>query len=336
MKTTTQFHRRRSLLQALAGSGILAATGPALGAEPPPETRRIRLPKVPNVCWAPAYVAEELLRAEGFSDVRFVQYESSAYPYGGMVAGEIDFFMAFVAPTIRQIDLGNPLVVLGGVHPGCLELFAARNIRSVQELKGKRIAAGAENDPGHLFGAAFLGHVGISARHDVTWVFDRAADRGELLAAGKVDAVMAGPPIAQELRAKKIGHVVVNTTTDRPWSQYFCCVLTAHREFVRKYPVATKRAMRAILKASYLCASEPESVARSLVKGGFIRDYNLALQSVREVPYGRWRDYDAEDSVRYYALRLKEAGLIRSNPKKIIADGTDWRSLNELKKELRA
>lgn len=335
MKTIAHFDRRRSLLKALAGAGLLAAPTAALAAEPPPETRRIRLPRVQNVCWAPAYVSEELLKAEGFTDVRFVQYESPAFAYSGMAKGEIDVFMAFVAPTIRQIDSGNPLVVLGGVHPGCLELFAGPKIRSVQDLKGKRIAAGAPNDPGHLFTAAFLGHVGISAQHDVKWVFDTNADRGELLATGKVDAVMSGPPIAQEMRAKKIGHVLVNTTTDRPWSQYFCCVLTAHRDFLRKSPVATKRAMRAILKASSLCASDPEPIARSLVKGGFARDYPIALQALREIPYGRWRDYDAEDTVRYYALRLKEAGFIQSNPKKIIADGTDWRLLNELKKELR-
>ncbi len=36
---------------------------------------------------------------------------------------------------------------------------------------------------------------------------------------------MGFPPDPQELRAKKIGHVVVNSNVDRPWSQYFCCML---------------------------------------------------------------------------------------------------------------
>jgi NitT/TauT family transport system substrate-binding protein len=322
---------------ALVGAAGLFGIGrEAIAAELPPETARIRIPRVENVCWAPAYIAEDLLKAEGLSDVRLVRYPNPAKAYVGMASGEVDILMAFVAPTIQQIDAGNPLLVLGGVHPGCLELFASPRIRSVHDLKGKIVATSAPNDPGQLFTAAFVGHVGMDPRRDIQWVFPPASELAGLLSAGKIDAFMAGPPLAQEMRAKKIGHVIVNTTTDRPWSQYFCCVVTANRDFARKHPVATKRAMRAILKASHLCASDPEPVARQLVRGGFTSDYAFALQALREIPYGQWRAFDTEDTVRYYALRLKEAGFIKSSPKKIIAEGTDWRFLNELKKELKA
>ena len=327
---------RRQFVRGAAAAGALGLVSDVMAAEPPPETTRIRIPRTESVCWAPTYIAEDLLKAEGFSDVRFVQYPDSAKVYGGLAAGEIDILMAFVAPTIYQIDAGNPLVVLGGVHPGCLELFASPRIRSVQDLKGKVIATSAPNDPSHLFVAAFLGHVGVDPKRDVKWIHASVSERMALLSAGKVDAVMAGPPGVQYMRAKKIGHVIVNTTTDRPWSQYFCCMMTANRVFMSKHPVATKRAMRAILKASHVCASNPGPVAQDLVKRGFTDNYEYAHQALREIPYGKWRDYDAEDSVRYYALRLKEAGFIKSSPKTIIAKGTDWRFLNELKKELKA
>jgi len=39
--------------------------------------------------------------------------------------------------------------------------------------------------------------------------------------------------------------------------------------------------------------------------------------------------------VRFYALRLHEISLIKSTPQKIIAQGTDWRFFNELKKEMK-
>jgi NitT/TauT family transport system substrate-binding protein len=77
------------------------------------------------------------------------------------------------------------------------------------------------------------------------------------LADGKIDAYLGFPPDPQELRAKKVGHVVVNSATDRPWSQYFCCMVAANREFVRRNPAATKRALRAILKGDRICAPEP-------------------------------------------------------------------------------
>ena len=63
--------------------------------------------------------------------------------------------------------------------------------------------------------------------------------------------------------------------------------------------------------------------------------YDYALQTVSQIHYDKWQDYDAEDSVRFYALRLHEAGMIKLLPNKLIAEGTDWRFFNELKRELK-
>ena len=332
-------NRRRFLrdVSAASGAGVLGFGGEVFAAEPPPETRRIRMPKIPiNICWAPSYVSEDILRAEGFTDVRFVEYPDAGKAYPGLAAGEIDMLTAFVAPTVFQIDSGNPLVVLAGTHPGCLELFAAPHVRGVRDLKGKKVGVSGLMDPGHLFIAAFVGHVGIDPVRDIQWVEAQGSDRAALLTSGAIDAFIASPPVSLAMRDRKVGHVIVNTTTDRPWSQYFCCMVTANRDFARKYPIAAKRATRAILKSSELCAADPEGTARALVRTGVAKDHALAVRALRDIPFGTWRKFDAEDSVRYYALRLHEAGLIKSNPRKIIATGTDWRFLNELKKELKA
>jgi NitT/TauT family transport system substrate-binding protein len=129
--------------------------------------------------------------------------------------------------------------------------------------------------------------------------------------------------------------VVVNTTTDRPWSQYFCCLIMATREFVRHHPVATKRALRALFKANEVCALQPEATAQLMVDRSYTNSYDLALKVLKEIPYGQWRQYDAEDTMRFFALRLREVGMLKATPQQIIAKGTDWRFLNELKKELK-
>src|SRR5438128_2043845 len=178
-------------------------------------------------------------------------------------------------------------------------------------------------------------YVGLDARSDGRWVTAPPAESIERFANGKVDAFIGFPTIPQELRARGLGRVVVNSTVDRPWSQYCCCLVAANREFVRKHPAATKRALRALLKAVNVCAVEPERAATMTVEKGVAPRYEIALQVMKDVPYARWRDYDAEDSLRFYALRLHEAGIIRSSPQKISAQGTDWRFLNELKKELK-
>jgi NitT/TauT family transport system substrate-binding protein len=280
---------------------------------------------------APQYVAEELLKSEGFNDVQYVKFEAT--PYKGFASGEVDLSMAFVAPFIIQVDAGVPIVLLGGVHVGCYELFGTERVRAIRDLSGKMVAVPELGSPHHVFVASMAAYVGLDPSRDINFVTYPAAQSMQLLAERKIDALMGFPPIPQELRAKKIGHVVVNSGVDRPWSQYFCCIVASNREFVRKHPVATKRALRAVLKAANLCAAEPERAARVVADKGYRYDY--ALQTMKEISYARWREYDPEDAVRFYALRLHEAGMIKSGPQKIIAQGTDWRFLNELKKELK-
>ena len=93
--------------------------------------------------------------------------------------------------------------------------------------------------------------------------------------------------------------------------------------------------MRAILKATDLCAADPEWAARAIVDRGFTREYDYALTTMKEVNYNRWRNFNPEDTVRFYSLRLREVGMVKSSPQKLIAQGTDWRFLNDLKKELK-
>jgi len=330
-------HRRQFLNRlALAGAASLLGWRPEVAkAEPPPETPRLRLVHTPSVCLAPQYVAEELLRGEGFTDVQYIKLELPARISDELAAGTVDISLHFAAPLVIQLDRGDPIVLLAGVHVGCFELVATDQVHAIRDLKGRSVAVSGLGGPDHTFVASMLAHVGVDPRRDVTWVTHPATVSMKLLAEGKIDAFLGFPPIPQELRAKKVGRVVVNSATDRPWSQYFCCIATGNREFVRKHPVATKRALRTILKSADICALEPERAARSIIDNGFTPRYDYALQTMKEVPYDKWRVYDPADTLRFYALRLHEAGMVKSGPNKLIAQGTDWRFLNELKKEMK-
>jgi NitT/TauT family transport system substrate-binding protein len=315
--------KRRHFIVGLGAAGaanLLGVDVTRSDAEPPLETTKIRFPRTRAICVAPEVVAEELLRGEGFTDVQYVQSEAGVTNIKNVAAGKIDLSIATAGQIVSLLDAGDPLLIVAGVHVGCYELFGSERIRSVSDLKGRTIDV-PSLDSGHYFMlATMLAHVGLHPRKDVNVVTQSFTDSTGRLADRKIDALMAFPPEPQELRAKKIGHVVVSTILDRPWSQYFCCMLYGNREFVRKHPVATKRAARAVLKAASLCALEPERVAQLLVDKGYTP---------------RWRDYSPEDTVRFYSLRLHEAGVIKSSPQRIIAQGTDWRFLNELKRELK-
>jgi NitT/TauT family transport system substrate-binding protein len=304
-----------------------------VAAEPPPETTRLRLAHHPAICAAPYFLAKEFLPAEGFTDVQDVK---TTLAIKAVVAGEVDIALNFSGPLITRVDAGDPLVILAGIHVGCFQLFGGARVRAIRDLKGKSVALfNGLGSPEHIFLASMAAYVGVDPRQDIRWVTHPFEESTGLLAEGKIDAVMAFPPQAQELRARQVGQVVVNSLVDRPWSQYFCCMAYARREFVQTHPVAVKRALRAILKAAAICSLEPERVARFLVDGGYTKTYAYALETMQDVGYNRWREYDAEDTIRFYALRLQEAGMIKAVPQKIIAQGTDWRAINELRKELK-
>jgi NitT/TauT family transport system substrate-binding protein len=318
----------------LAGTaGLLGLSPRQAVAEAPPETSTIRIGQSPAICFAPQYVAaEQLFQAEGFVDV---QYIKRPFAFDALVAGEVDFSSTDVGSLLVSIDKGQPIVILGGLHMGCYELFGTDQIHSIRDLKGKQVAIPGLHTGRHLLLSTILAYVGVDPRRDIQWVTQPAGESMQLLAEGKIDAFLGFPPEPQELRARRVGHVLVSMTVDRPWSQYFCCFVVAHREFVRKYPIATKRALRAILKATTICALEPERAARFLVDHGFAPHYDAMVQTLKEIPYLQWREYDAEDTVRFYALRLHEVGMIKASPAKILAEGTDWRFFNELKRELK-
>lgn len=329
--------QRRAFLNGVtvsATAGLLGVRPRRAAAEAPPETTRLRIGRGPSLCTAPPFVAEELLKGEGFTDLEYVPTDIGSITKS-LAAGTTDISLHFAGPLVIELDGAVPIVLLAGIHAGCFELFATDRVRAVRDLKGKTVAVTQLGLTQHVFLASMVAHVGLDPRKDVNFVAHPPADAKKLLADGKVDAYLGFPPDPQELRARKIGHVVVNSSVDRPWSQYFCCFATASKEFVRKHPVATKRALRAILKATDMCALEPERAARTLVDKGFTSRYDYALQTMKDVVYNKWRDYDPTDTLRFYALRLHEAGMVRSSPNKILAQGTDWRFLHELKKELK-
>jgi NitT/TauT family transport system substrate-binding protein len=235
------------------------------------------------------------------------------------------------------MDAARNTVSVGGIHVGCYELFGHGRVRSIRDLRGKSISVYGVNNGDHVMLSSMLAYVGIDPRSDVNWIVsDQPAEAMRRFADGKADAFLGFAPQPQELRARGVGRLILDTAQDRPWSQYFCCMLIGNRNFITRYPVATKRALRAFMKAADVCASEPQRVARFLADRGYEPRYEIGLEVLKELPYQRWRDTHPEDTLRFHALRLHEVGMIKSTPQKILAQGTNWRFLNELKKEMKA
>lgn len=339
----TSWTRREFLgrLSTVSAFGALGLYPEIAAAEPPPETTSIRIvydESFPILCYGPQYIATEMLKLEGFTDISYVPYEESDENLDSPVlaSGRADITGAWIADVIATADRGGEIVALSGLHIGCTEIFAHEGIKSIRDLKGKKITLASEGSAEKGWLSILFTYIGLDPEKDIEWVVHPYEEWSGLLAAGEVDAVVLWPPDAQLFREQKIGHVILDTGTDKPWKDYYCCTIAGNKDFVSQNPVATKRTVRAILKATDLCALEPELAARAVVENGFPTDYDTALQVFSEVPYAVWRDYDPIDSFRFYALRMHNLGLIKQSPDALISRSTDWRFLNELKQELKA
>jgi NitT/TauT family transport system substrate-binding protein len=340
MKTARGFDigRRRLLQQvsSIAAAGCLGGVRALAAAEPPLETARIRLVHTPSICAAPQYIAEDLLRMDGFTDVQYLPLGTRNGP-NALADGRGDIAMWDLPGLIPHLDAGKPIVLLAGVHAGCYELFANERVRAIRDLKGKTVALQYVGGGDQILLSSMLAYVGIDPRHEVKWIAGESSrDAMGLFIEGKADAFLGFAQQPEELRARKFGHVIVDTAQDRPWSQYFCCMVAANRDFAQRNPVATKRVLRAILTASDLCAADPQRAARFLSDKLYEPRFQIALNVMKRLPYNRWREADPEDTLRFHALRLYEVGMIKSSPQKLISHGTDWTLLNQLKKELKA
>ena len=237
----------------------------------------------------------------------------------------------------RALDAGDADHGARGHPSRLLRAVRARTRPDHQRPEGQAGRhPGARLEPAHV-PCGHGGHVGLdpAQRHRL----DRQPD-GQAAGAvrrRKVDAFLGFPPEPQELRARKIGHVILNSATDQPWSQYFCCMLAGNTR-VRPQIIPSP--------PSAYCApfSRPPTSAppsrsgprRRLVDAGFTTTIRLCATDADRTAVRRWREFDPEDTIRFYALRLHEVDMIKSSPNEIIAKGTDWRFLNELKRELKA
>src|SRR5438067_6399631 len=165
---------RRQVLSSLALAGGIGFVplSRSSAATVPLETTRVRLVQDQSSCLAPEYVAEELLRDEGFTDIQYVEVASDADDQKMIATGAADFALDFALKFVTAIDAGEPLTVLSGVHVGCFELFAKDSIRTIRDLKGKSIGIGVIGGSAQAFLASLGASIGFDAVRDIRWMSD--------------------------------------------------------------------------------------------------------------------------------------------------------------------
>jgi len=324
------------LLAACAPAGSSAATATAVvpsATLPPPETTSIKL--AAGACDSAIFGAERFLREEGFTDVQF----TDALTATAITAGNANIGNAFPQAFFNSVESAAKVVALGGLHPGCIEIWAQPGIASVKDLKGRTITVPSKALASlpYTWMAMALKQAGVDPK-DVNFVVQADADLLKLYLDGKSDALFVATTAAAALKTNPAnkGKAIFTQVMDEPWKSTNCCCIIASEPWYRANPIAAKRAMRAIYRtADALPADRADAAKLATDKGLF--GGAPALANVREaanmVPLD-WRTYDLEKAIRFYAPLLTDVGVLKTSADDLVK-AVDLKIFKELSTELK-
>src|SRR5687767_153981 len=230
----------------------LALTGCNRGSQTPENSNKVRIGYIGLTCEAPIFTAIEkgFFKEEGL-DVSLVKCEWANYK-DVLALGGFDITHHLVMYFLKPIEQGVDVKFTGGIHRGCLRVQAAANgnIRSVKDLRGKRIGVPGMGTPPFIFANRVLGANGIDPSKEVTWLVYPAGELGLAIDKGDVDAVANSEPIGSLLVAQGKVRNIADQAVDMPYADEYCCAVLANGKFLAKNPKATAAATRALLKAA--------------------------------------------------------------------------------------
>ena len=263
-------------------------------------------------CEAPLFTAYEkgFFKEEGL-EVEMVRCQWAQYK-DVMALGGFDVTHHLVMYFLKPIEQGMDVKFTGGVHRGCLRVQAAANgpIRTVADLRGKRIGIPGMGTPPFIFATRVLGANGIDPSKEIEWKVFPAGELGLAIDKGLVDAVANSEPIGTLLLADGKVRNIADQAKDHPYKDEYCCAVLVNGKFLRENPKAAAAATRAILKGAKWVETNPAAAARLSVEKKYILsspELNaVAISNLRYVPSVS----GADAAVKSASAEMKRAGML--------------------------
>src|SRR5216117_326222 len=275
-------------------------------------SNKVRVGYIGLTCEAPIFTAVEkgFFKEEGL-EVSLVKCDWKNYK-DVLALGRFDVTHHLVMYFLKPIEQGLDVKFTGGIHRGCLRVQAGTksSIRTVLDLRGKRIGIPGMGTPPFIFANRVLGANGIDASKDVTWLVFPAGELGLALDKGEVDAVADSEPIGSLLLADGKVRNIADQAADFPYKEEYCCAVLVNGKFLAKNPKATAAATRALLKAAKWVETNPSAAAKLSVEKKYlastVEQNAVSISKLRYVPSVS----GAEIAVKLSSAEMKKAGML--------------------------
>src|SRR5580700_2381824 len=275
---------------------------------------KVRVGYIGITCEAPIFSAVEngFFKDEGL-DVELVKCEWSKYK-DVLALGGFDVTHHLIMYLLKPIEQGLNVKFTAGVHTGCLRVQTATDskIKTVQDLRGKRIGVPGMGTPPFIFANRVLSASGIDGSRDVTWTVYPSGELGLALEKGQVDAVADSEPIGTLLMVDGKVRTVADQAADAPYKDEYCCAVVVNGKFLTNNPKAAAAATRALLKGAKWVQENPAAAARLSVEKKYLGSNpelnTLAISHLRYIPSVS----GGEAAVNSAAAEMKKAGMLNS------------------------
>jgi len=302
----------KSFACAALGAWLFSGCGKGPGAAGD-ASNKVRVGYVGITCEAPIFTAVEkgFFKEEGL-DVSLVKCDWKNYK-DVLALGGYDVTHHLVMYFLKPLEQGLDVKFTGGIHRGCLRVQAAASgpIRTVKDLRGKRIGVPGMGTPPFIFANRVLGANGIDPSKEISWLVFPAGELGLALDKGEVDAVANSEPIGSLLVAQGKVKNIADQAADMPYADEYCCAVIVNGKFLKKHPKMSAAATRALLKAAKWVETNPKAAAELSVKGKYLAstvDQNtVAISHLRYIPSVS----GAQTAVRLAAEEMKRAGMLK-------------------------
>ena len=273
---------------------------------------KIRVGYIGLTCEAPIFSAVEngFFKEEGL-EVELVKCEWANYK-DVLALGGFDITHHLIMYFLKPVEQGLDVKFTGGIHRGCLRVQAATkgNIKSIEDLRGKRIGVPGMGTPPFIFANRVLGANGIDASREITWRVFPAGELGLALDKGEVDAVADAEPIGSLLLADGKVRNIADQATDSPYKDEYCCAVIVNGKYLAKNPKLAAAGTRALLKGAKWVEANPRAAARLSVEKKYLASNpelnTLAISHLRYIPSVS----GAEAAVFSAAAEMKKAGML--------------------------
>ncbi|MCM1112948.1 MAG: ABC transporter substrate-binding protein [Muribaculum sp.] len=266
------------------------------------------------LCQAPLQLAIE----NGYFDEEGLDYE--VVKMDGLVteyvgSGQVDAAYGLVSKFIQPIENGLDIVMTAGIHTGCIKLLVKPDsgINGLEDLKGKTVGVvGLAEAPAVMLKRALYSKgIGVTSDNlEVDFVVYSNSDLALALENNAVDAICLVDPAATVAINQYGYNVLLDTSTDEPYADEYCCATFVTGSFAKEHPEEAAKFTRAVMKASAWVEEHPEETARLLIEKEYLSGNADVFAGILESYNFKPSVQGGYDAVVKNTKEFKEIGLL--------------------------